>query len=198
MAFRLSILISILLLGIGMLYLRKKEGWEWDKIISLFTVAIIIITICGSIGIYIYIRMSVKPEVQTSFWEMNLSSSKQSVLFIKGPPIEVTAEGFWIYESKIFDVSELYYMKFIQDQLRFVGYLGDNLSAGPGIQGIKKGSSFDAVITLFGKPTHISESKDGFNKLYSYEKYNVFFIMNKNIVTVYGIYNPKYGLMKIE
>jgi hypothetical protein len=198
MVFRLGILFSAILLGIVMLYLRKRERWEWDKILILFTVTIVSISIFGGIGVFVYIKMSDKPEIQTSLWDTNLSTRKSTIKFIKGPPNKVIDENIWIYISEIHGTPEVYYLRFSEDQLRFVGYLGGDLSGGPSIQGIKKGSSLDDIIKFFGKPSHISESKDDFNKLYSYDNYNVFFIIEDDRVSIYGVFNPKYGPMKIE
>ena len=198
MVFRLGILFSAILLGIVMLYLRKRERWEWDKILILFTVTIVCISIFGSIGVFVYIKMSDKPEIQTSFWDINLTTRKPTIKFIKGPPNIVKDENIWVYISEIRGTPEVYYLGFSEDQLRFVGYLGGDLSGGPSIQGIEKGSSLDDILTFFGKPSHISESKDGFKKLYSYENYNVFFIIEDNRVSIYGVFYPKDGSMKIE
>ena len=197
MVFRLGILFSAILLGIVMLYLRKRERWEWDKILILFTITIVCISIFGSIGVFVYIKMSAKPEIQTSFWDINLTTRKSTIKFIKGPPNKVNDENIWVYISEIRGTPEVYFLKFNEDQLRFVGYLGGDLSGGPSIQGIEKGSSLDDILTFFGKPSHISESKDGFKKLYSYENYNVFFIIEDNRVSIFGVFNPKYGPMKI-
>ena len=198
MVFRLGILFSALLLGIVMLYLRKREKWEWDKILILFTVTIVSISIFGGIGVFVYSKMSDEPDIQTSFWDLNLSNRKATIKFIKGPPSKVKDENIWIYISEIRGTPEVYYLSFSEDHLRIVGYLGGNLSGGPGIQGIKEGSSLDDIIKFFGKPSYISESKDDFKKMYSYENYNVFFIVEDNRVSIYGVFNPKYGPMKIE
>jgi len=198
MGFRLGILFSAILLGIVMLYLRSKERWEWDKIIILFTAAIVSISILGGIGIFVYIKKSDKPEIQTSFWDITLSSSKSSIKFIKGPPNKIEPGDIWVYISEIFGAPEAYYLRFNEDELRLVGYLGGDLSGGPSIHGIKKGSSLDDIILFFGKPSQLSESIDNLIKLYSYENYNVFFMIEDNRVSTYGVYNPKYGPMEFE
>jgi len=198
MAFRIGILIILFFLGIVLFYLRNKERWEWDKILILFIVTIVSISIFGGIGIFVYIKMSEKPEIQNSFWDISLSNRKSTIQFIKGLPKEVLNKDIWVYKSEMLVAPEVYFMKFNEDRLKFVGFLGSDLSGGPGIQGIKKGSSRDDIINLFGKPSHISESKDNLKTLYSYEDYNVFFIIEKNSVSIYGVYNPKYGPINIE
>jgi len=198
MGFRIGIFFSAILLGIVVLYLRNRERWEWDKIVILFTVGIVSISILGGIGIFVYIKKSDKPEIQTSFWDINLSSSKSSIKFIKGPPDKIEPEDIWVYISEIFGAPEAYYLRFNEDQIRLVGYLGGASSGGPSIQGIHKGSSLDDILMFFGKPSHISESTDNLKKLYSYENYNVFFKIEDSRVSTYGVYNPKYGPMKIQ
>jgi len=193
MVFRLSILISLLLLGIGGLYLRKREGWAWDKIIRLFTVAIIIIVAAVSVGIFIFLKTSEKPEIQTSFWNINLESSKQTIKFIKGPPAAVTDGGYWLYISKIKGFAEIYFIRFRDDRLWLAGYMQGGSSSGPGIQGIKQGSRLDDVIKFFGEPSHITDINSDRNRLYLYDKYNVFFVVEDRSVSFYGVYNPKEG-----
>lgn len=198
MVFRLGILFSVVLMGIVMLYLRKKEKWEWDKILILFIITVVCISIVGGIGIFVYAKMSAKPEIQTSFWDVNLSTQKSTVKFIKGQPDKIKDGDIWIYISEILGAPEVYYMGFSRGRLRFIGYLGGELNRGPRIQGIKIGSRLDDIISFFGKPSHISESKDNPVKLYSYENYNVYFMMEDNRVSGYGIYNPEQGPMKME
>lgn len=198
MTYRISIIISLLLLGIVMLYLRKKEGWNWDKVVLFFSVTVLIITICASIGIFIYIKMSAEPEIQTSFWDINLESSRPSIAFIKGPPIEVTEDDYWIYQSKIKGDTEIYFLKFMNEKLWVVGYLGGGLSGGPGMQGFKQGSSRDDLETFFGKPSQVIEIQANHSNLYLYDKYNVFFVVKGNSVSFYGAYNSIEGPFSVK
>ena len=193
MTYRLSIIISLLLLGIVVLYLRKKEGWDWDKVALVFSVTLIIIAICAGIGVFIFVKMSAKPEFQTSFWDLNLDSSRASIEFIKGPPIEITDDGFWIYTSKIKGEPEIFFLKFSDDQLWIVGYLKGGLSGGPGIQGFSQGSRIDDIEDFFGKPSRAIEMKTNLSKLYLYGKYNVFFVIKGSIVSSYGAYDANKG-----
>jgi hypothetical protein len=198
MTYRISIIISLLLLGIVMLYLRKKEGWNWDKVALVFSVTLIIIAICASMGIFIYIKMSAKPVTQTSFWDLNLDSSRASIEFLKGPPIEVTDDGFWIYMSKIKGDPEIYFLKFMNETLWVVGYLGGGINGGPGLQGFKQGSSVDDIETFFGKPSQVIEIQANHSNLYLYDKYNVFFVVKGNQVSFYGAYNSIEGPFSVK
>ena len=198
MTYRISILISLLLLGIVMLYLRKKEGWDWDKIVLFFSVTVIVIAICASIGIFIAVKMSARPNIQTSFWETNLDSSRPTIEFIKGPPIAVTDEGYWIYTSKIRGGSEIYFLQFMDDELWLVGYLKGGLYGGPGIQGFKQGSRIDDIAEYFGKPSQMIDIKSNLSKLYLYDKYNVFFGVEGNKVSFYGAYSANKGQFTVK
>lgn len=198
MAFRLGILFSAIVLGIVLLYLRKKEMWEWDRILILFAGTILSISILGGMGIFLYIKVLAKPDVQTSFWDIHLSGSKASIRFIKGAPDQITTGNIWIYKSEILGAPEVYYLTFNQDRLRLVGYSGGDFSDGPSIQGIKKGSRLGEVTKRFGRPSTLSASTDNSIKLYSYENYNVFFVIEDDRVSTYGVYNPEYGPVKIE
>ena len=94
--------------------------------------------ICVGIGVYIFVKASAKPKIQTSFWDLNLDSSRASIEFLKGPPIEVTDDDFWIYTSKVKGKPEMYFLKFKDDQLWIIGYLKGGLNGGPGLQGFKQ------------------------------------------------------------
>jgi hypothetical protein len=193
MTYRLTIIISLLLLGIVVLYLRKKEGWDWDKVALVFTITLIIIVICASIGVFIFVKMSAKPKTQTSFWDLNLDSSRASIEFLKGMPMEVTDDGFWIYTSKIKGKPEMYFLKFKDDHLWIVGFLKGGLKGGPGLQGFKQGSRIDKIEDFFGKPSRLMEMNPNLGKLYLYDKYNVFFLIQGNQVSSYGAYSASKG-----
>ena len=198
MTYRLSIIISLILLGVVLVYLRRKEGWEWDRIVLLFSVVVVVIAIGTGIGIFVYIKMSDQPDIQTSFWDINLESSKPSVEFIKGPPIAVTDEGYWIYVSKITGDAEVYVVRFKDDQLWVVGYIGGGSTGGPGIQGIRQGSSLSEVKNYFGEPSHVVNIRSGGSDLYLYDTFNAFFVIKGGNVSLYGAYNPQIGLFVLE
>ncbi len=193
----LGIFLSAILLGTIVLYHRTKDRWEWEKIIPAFTAIVVSISIAGGIGVFIYNRMSDKPKIQTSLWDINLSNSKTTIKFIKGQPTERGDEDYWVYEDETMGFSTVYFIKFKEDQVFYIGCLEDRYGDGPGIQRIKRGSSLEDVTKMFGEPSYISGSNDASKRLYLYDTYNVFLCLKKNRVTVYGIYNPKFGPVKL-
>jgi hypothetical protein len=193
MVFRLGIIVIVLVLCLTALYVRKKEDWEWNRFLLILSVTVVIVSLFGGILIFAYMRMSVKPEVQTSFWDIHLSNSKSTIQFIKGRPAEIEADGTWIYKSLIHGLPEVFFTKFRGERLWAVGYIPGDKPGGPGIQGIQQASDLDDVIKFFGKPSTVTALKGSQKNIYLYQQYNTFFVVQANKVSIYGIYNPKFG-----
>ena len=62
--------------------------------------------------------------------------------------------------------------------------------------GMRGGDTYEELIQKFGDPSHLDRSKDELERVLSFEKYNVFFLLKQNRVVLYGIYNPTHGPME--
>jgi hypothetical protein len=114
------------------------------------------------------------------FWDIPLAAKKSDVRFMKGEPTKVDDKDEWHYHiEKDTNDSALYQVIFRGEHIRLIAYTTAKSFGSSYLQGIGIGSHVDAVREKFGEPSHVSESKDGLRRIYSYEKYNVFFTLQQ-------------------
>lgn len=190
-------LIALFIATRGQLNWKKIITWPWKKIV--IRIAIVITSLIFLVGIllggqYIYLKIVDRPKVQKSFWGLTLDSTKEDIKFLKGTPKE-EHKGRWIYhEFKKTKISnfQIILIQFADDKIQFIdGY-------GLQMQGVKNGDSYEHVIKKFGTPSHISQSKDDLIRILCFEKYNVFFALEKGEVLFSGIYNPHFGPIRCK
>jgi hypothetical protein len=154
-----------------------------------------------------------KPKVQETFLEISLETTKSDIKFLKGNPSEVREDGSWEYNSKkgnIFDrvaLPGIIHINFDGDKIKYVEFYGVNfkdinseniVELAPELQGIKIDDTSSKIQERLGKPLHISSSDDELKRIFLYDKYHIFFILEQNRVKAYGIYNPEFGPLKFE
>jgi len=199
------IFLSAICLGLVALFIATRGQWNWKKIITwpwkkIVIRAAIVITILillagiGFFGRYIYFKIAERPKMQKSLWGLTLDSTREDIKFLKGTPKE-EHKGRWIYrefqKTKISNF-QIITIEFADDKIWYIhGY-------GLQIQGIKNGDSYEHVIKKFGTPSHISQSKDDLMRILCFEKYNVFFGLEKGEVFLLGIYNPTVGDVRFK
>jgi len=204
----LSIFLSSIFLGIIVLFIATKDRWNWKKIIIRLLVGTICVGVLAVAGNFIYEKHSdyrIKhkipdsPEVMNSFWDIPLDSTQEDIKFLKGKPSEILEDDDWVYKSdknSSYD-KYVYLIRFKDGKIRFIVCITDE-SFLSGIQGISSNSSSENIINKFGEPTNISVSEDGLSRIYSFDKYHVFFTLKKNKVADYGVYNPEIGYIRFD
>ena len=197
MSLVLFILLSFLILAVTLLFLATKDRWNWRKIILWPNLIGTTLAILGVASFYFYSVVSDWPQVQTSFWEISLDSSKEDIRFKKGEPTIFSYER-WRYVvdiNAIDDTIASYDIIFKDKKLWAVMYFQhlSSRSGKPTLQKIGVGTTLEQVIEKFGSPSHVSNSKDDLMRIISFEKYNVVFRLEQNQVYAFGIYNPALG-----
>ena len=151
--------------------------------------SLLIIVLAGA-GLYSFWRYTQRPQVQTEYWDISLDSTKLDIKFLKGAPTKVEGK-VWRFET--YDVI----FEGESDTIRYVLYRGgksrDDDFHSTGIQGIYPNTRLEEVLKKFGDPSNISTSKNGTKRIYSFERYRVFFELEKNKVTFLGMYNSESG-----
>jgi hypothetical protein len=171
-----SIFFSSLVLAFVALFIATKDHWSWKKIIlwpiaSVFGLALLVV-------VWIYVRP--------------YAATKDDVTFLKGKPTNIEKKVDWEWWGYGED-TDTYGVTFTGDRLKLVYYEGRHSSA-PLLQGnswVQRGS--EDVTEKFGTPSHVSKSPDGTVRVYCYSSYNIFFVLEKNTVISYGLYNPSFG-----
>ena len=138
-----------------------------------------------------------QPRAQTTLWDIPLASTKAAITFLKGDPTEVSHDhDEWIYKlpSKSYHKEEsLYVIGFKDFKIRYIGFSSTDNFTSPDMQDIRIGDRCESVIATFGTPAYISHSEDGRKRILSFNEYNVFFHLQENKVSAYGIYDPRPG-----
>jgi len=206
-----GIFLSAIFLGLIALFIATRKEWGWKKIISwnwkkiISRTAIVFAVIASlmllaAIVVYVDSKIAEKPKVQKSFWGLTLDSTKEDIKFLKGAPTKEEKDN-WHYESTYKEGKYYYYnynydIIFRDNKIRVI--VTSDVDKQGGIQGINYGDSYEKVIEKFGNPSNISRSHDDLARVFSYEKYNVFFAFEKGRVILFGIYNPVFGPIKVK
>ncbi len=156
-------------------------------------------------GLWLHEKYSRRVHPESSFWEIPISASKADVKFLKGESSRksTNANGDW-WEYRLAgyrDGEHVYNVEFRKDQIRAIiyGYEGRSENAiHPYLQEITYGSNYRTIIDRLGQPSHTSSSGDDLVRILSFKKYNLFFVLEKNAVIYYGVYNPIFGEMKVS
>ena len=201
------IFLSAIFLGLVALFIATRGQWNLNKIIiwpwkkiairaAIVITSLILLAGIALFGRYIYLKIAERPKVQKSFWGLTLDSTKEDIKFLKGTPAKEERD-MWYYISEDrhdgrYKLIAIYAITFTNNKIWRIMGEGIETGLGPTIQNIKVGDSYK-VIERFGEPSYISYSKDGFSRIVSFKKYNVFFMLQKGSVVNMGIYNPSFG-----
>lgn len=190
MSLGLGIFLSAVFLGIIALFLATRDRWNWRKIVLRPICAVLVLSILGGIGFYVYNR----PKPQTSFWGISLDSTEADVKFTKGTSAD-SDENLWVYNQTYSnsDREATVFVRFQDGKVKGVVFSGGGSYREPPLQGIRANDNLDKVIKKFGEPSDISRQQGELARIYSFSKYNVVFWLTANKVTMYGIYNPALG-----
>jgi hypothetical protein len=188
-----AIFLSSVVLGIVILFISTKDRWNWKKIILWPILVVVSISILLGVGYYIYQSISNRPKPQTTFLGISLDSTKGDIKFLKGEPIKGSDDKFWSYSTE--QGKSSFFIIFKDSKIWVIGYDGEILY-GNSLQGVYIGASYDEIIKKFGQPSFVSISEEELERILSYDKYNVFFVLKENRVISYGIYNKTLGPFK--
>ena len=195
MSLATSIFLSVATACLTALYITTKDRWNWSKIMTRFIPGLITAVLLVG-GIYYAWRWwSNRPKILDSLWDISLSSTRDDILFIKGPPMNyedkdydkrmIYQDGGDHYTIRFTTDSKIWYIWFSRSPPKFKFAPPLRLNA-------------VAVIEFLGDPSEIITSPDSFYRTYYYPKYHVFYEFFRNNKSSYGVYNPKYGSPKWE
>jgi hypothetical protein len=201
-----STFLSAILLSLVVIFISTKDRWKWKRIVVLSVAGFVALFLLASGGYLLYTALSNRPRAENAFWGIPISASKSDVKFIKGEPSDKTTDGeweTWEYTSQFTnDVALKYGIAFKGARLHSV-WVSPSRPLGivdaavwlsdKGIQQVGYGDSYESIVHKFGTPSNVSQSKNDLARIASFKKYRVFFLLEKNHVSVYGIYNPAVG-----
>lgn len=188
-----GIFLSSLILGIIILFIGTKDRWNWKKII-LWPLAVVLgLAVLGGVGAFFYSEYKDRPRIQEKFWDITLEDSKADIKFRKGEP-RVVEEGLWTYKETGIASNDwaAYQVSFDGDKVWYVLCEGFKC---PKIQGMRFDYTLSKISARFGEPSRVAVSGDQLERIYSYDRYHVFFILKRDKVRAYGIFNPAVGFL---
>jgi len=189
-----GIFLSTILVSIIVLFGMTKDRWNWKRIIIRSVGGLLLFTAITAGGFWAVITYNERPVVATELEGIKLTHTKDDVIFLKGAPdkrLDKENDNIWTYKtSKKYssDESHTVVVKFEDDSVSEVYYLSGCILGCTRLSDIGVGRSYERVVEKFGEPTHTSTHKNKLSKVVSYKKYNVFFELEKNQVTTYGIF----------
>ena len=180
-----------------LLFISTKDRWKWKKILFFFIGIPLVLCVLIGGGYWAYITIANRPHLEHTFWDIPISASKSDVKFLKGEPPSIAGDQ-WTYHAG----DDYYGIRFRENKIESITFysceeLRDSRIY-PYIQGILYGQNYEEVIQTFGSPSDVSTSKDDLTRVLSFKKYGVFCQLTKNKVVAYGIYNPRFGPIKVE
>ena len=188
-----GIFLSTLVLSLTALFIVTKDRWKWKKILLWPTAILVGIAALAGGGVYVTSLIPMKPKVEEIFWGITLNASKADLKFMKGEPTKTEDDG-WTYETKKEYGNDwsVYRISFRDNKIRYVLYSGSNWLDSPALQEIRLNDSSQKVHSKFGEPSHTAISDDQLRRIYSYDNYHVFFMLERDQVQAYGIFNPAF------
>jgi len=132
MSLGLGIFLSAVFLGIIALFLATRDRWNWRKIVLRPICAVLVLSILGGIGFYVYNR----PKPQTSFWGISLDSTEADVKFTKGTSAD-SDENLWVYNQTYSnsDREATVFVRFQDGKVKGVVFSGSGSYREPPLQG---------------------------------------------------------------
>lgn len=196
-----SIFLSALVLGLVGLYAVTKDRWNWKAITNWFIGLPIAAIVIGGLLIWAYNTYEKRPVQQAEFERIRLDATPQDIKFIKGEPIaKFSSDSRWVYDAHSGSAEPedaVVIVQFKEGKVRHVTYWSNERQIyTPSLLRISKGSSYEEVVDILGKPSFTASSKDGLRRLLSFERYRVFFELERGQVQSYGIFDPGQGPLK--
>ena len=93
----------------------------------------------------------------------------------------------------------MYLIQFKEGRIRYILYTAsESQIVNPYLLGFTLGASYQDVEEKLGQPSHLTNSTDELDRMFSYDKLNVFFSFKKGRAIAYGMYQPADGPMKFR
>src|SRR4051812_22535231 len=170
-----GIFLSSVFVGTIALFLATKDRWDWKKIVIRTGISAVLLVAIGGLALWSYLTYEERPKPLETFWDLAPGMSRAEVKFRKGEPTDTGKANekdtdppyLWVYRVR--DGKGWYVVTFKADTVRLVGFHGSPLG-GPYVRGVHSSTNPDSLVETFGKPTHVSNSADGLERMYSFER----------------------------
>jgi hypothetical protein len=198
-----GIFLSAVLLSVVGLFAATKDRWNWKRIAKWgISVPVVLVALLAA-GLWGYSSYENRSIPQTQFEGISLSSTPSDVRFLKGEPIpRHSTDDRWVYDAHSGSSEPedaVLIVQFREGVMRHVTYWANERQiVNPHVLGFTIGSNYESVLQKLGRPSNVSTSANGLNRILSFEKYNTFFEFERGTVRTFGIYNSSGGPVKFS
>jgi len=198
---------GIFLLAFVILFAVTKDRWNWMKIFKrtlIWGIGGIAVTLGA---LYTYSNISNLPKKTTEYMGIKLTDTMDDVKFKKGTETisidKNTNTQVWTYKfpnNFAGEVDPQYGIYWRGNKIRLIfcmtpqtqKYYCEN------VNGISIGGNSHNIFEKIGKNYESSVNKEKTERIYSYREYNNHFMLEKDMITALGIYNPDFGNVKFN
>jgi hypothetical protein len=197
-----GLFLSALFLGLVVLYVATRDRWNWARLVKWVVGVPVLLAVIGGLGFWGYTTYQDRPVAHDEFYGLKIGAPRADVRFAKGEPATVDGPDRWTYHAGSGSAgadAAVYLVKFTDDKVRYILYTAGSAQIyHPDLQGFELDSKYDAVLKKLGQASHVANSKDGLERILSFDKYKTFFIFRKGEVVAYGVYDTALGPMEFN
>lgn len=162
---------SVAVASMVALYLGTKDRWRWKRIVLWLVGSVVALTAIAATGAWVSDYWQGRPKPATEYWSIKLGAGPNDVLFTHGQPTaREDGDTRWTYEQ---DRRSLL-VDFKDGKVQAVLALAPNPDDLPSLPfQFSTTSRVEWIIKKLGEPSFVSISKDGTQRLYNWERYNL-------------------------
>ena len=197
MSLGLGIFLSSLFLGIIFLFNATKDRWNWEKILLIWPLCfVLIVGVLGGAGFYIYNQYENKPKIYDTYLNIPLNASEADLIFLKGDEnnyknyTEDKSIELYAYISDDQDI----FVRLKEGKIWRVSCYSDSSYNCRSLNRVNLHDSASVVRKKIGEPDSVSISDDNVERIWLYDKYNIYMILSKGKVDALGIFEPRLGI----
>lgn len=194
-----GVFLSAVLLSLTVLIVVTQDKWDWwgfFKRTSLWAAVVLVITGSAFVAINYANR---RPKKETALCGIHLGDSVKDVIFRFGKPDKYSTDTDWHYseserqfDGTVHDTHDVG-IRFHNGLVQFISLSVGPEHLGTGVNSIALRDPGEMVVKVYGPDYTILSTRDGYTRIYSYPKFDIFFVLDLNQVFEMGVYDPSQG-----
>jgi len=202
MTLGLGIFLSSLFLGIIYLFVSTKDRWNWKKILFIWPLYfVLVVGVIGGAGFYIYNYYESKTKIYDTYLNISLNASENDLIFIKGDGYDVKKydsgkNNIYIAYQENKKNEYTHNIRLKEGKVWRISCSSNRSYDCPPINKISLNYTTSEVEERLGKPDYESSNDDSTERLWVYERLNVYMNLKQGKIVSIGIFDPSLGLPK--
>lgn len=178
--------LSVVFLGLVVLYIATMDRWNWKKIILLVIGIPVVIGLGFVAWVWVGMELDKRPVIHNELWSIKLGMPKSEVKYLKGKPSKIDGKS-WTYDVTEDDLSNTYRIIFEKEKVSRIDSFSSLL---PPAFGVNYYEGEKSIRERFGEPDKEEINKASTSKLLVFKKYQVWFGLSKDRVEAFGVMTP--------